>query len=152
MGVVGSSGSGGGDARSGRGKPAPSPRNLLQLLPEAASTPTRSHPVYFGERKEIRDSPRKNVCLETFWAVGTLQTKYQYRQVKDNGCACPNTAAHHPLLKACPEMLSHFAGGGGGAEEGGGWPPWSQNSHLGPLKPKLSPKTPSTPLAGSLGQ
>ena len=57
----------------------------LQLLPGAASTPTRSHPVYFGERKEIRHSPRKNVCLETFWAVGTLQTKYWYQQVKDNG-------------------------------------------------------------------
>lgn len=74
----------------------------------------------WGRGKRLGTVPEKNICLETFWAVGTLQTKYQYWQVKDNGRASPrdpSTAAHQPLLKACPEMLSQFAGVGWGAEE-----------------------------------
>lgn len=52
-----------------------------------------------------------------------------------------------PALRCFPTLLVGDRG-----QRRWGWPPWSQNPHLGLLKPKLSPKTPSAPLAGSQGQ
>lgn len=62
-----------------------------------------------------------------------------WRQVKGSGLPSETPAQQHqPLLKACPEMLSQFAGVGVGGR--GGWVATlePESTHLGLLRAKLS--------------
>lgn len=98
--------------------------------------------AHLGRGKRLGTAPEKHLLRDALGSGDTPDQIPVLQRSWPSSPATPSTAAHQPLLKACPEMLSQFAGGWGR----GGWvvAPWSQNPHLGLLKPKLSPETPST--------